>query len=155
LGVPYEDLIAEVETNKGRFKIKFYHDTAPKHVENFIKLTRDGFYDGLIFHRYVPGFVIQGGDPEGTGQGGPGYTIEAEISNKYKHVKGAVAAARRGDDVNPERHSSGSQWYVCLEAAPHLDGSYTVWGQVTTGMDVVLGLRQGDVMEKITIREKQ
>jgi len=154
-GLSYDMLIAEIQTNKGTFKIKFYHDTAPKHVENFIKLVRKGFFNGLKFHRYVAGFVIQGGDPEGTGQGGPGYTIPAEISNKHLHTKGAVAAARTGDEVNPKRESSGSQFYVCLAPQPNLDGKYTVWGDVTTGMDVVMNLRQGDKIVKITIREKQ
>jgi peptidyl-prolyl cis-trans isomerase B (cyclophilin B) len=152
---PWEDLIGVIETNKGTIKIKFYHDTAPRHVENFVELVRDGFYDGLIFHRYEAGFVIQGGDPTGTGQGGPGYQIPAEISDKYGHIKGAVAAARQSDNVNPERKSSGSQYYICLDAAPHLDGAYTVWGQVIEGMDIALKLRQNDVMEKITIREKK
>ena len=155
--LPYENLIAEIQTSKGTFKIKFWHDTAPKHVENFMKLVRKGFYDGLIFHRYEAGFVIQGGDPQGTGQGGPGYTIPAEISDKHMHVKGAVAAARTGDQVNPKRESSGSQFYVVLDAASgaHLDGAYTVWGQVVSGMDVVMQLRKGDKIRKITIREKQ
>jgi cyclophilin family peptidyl-prolyl cis-trans isomerase len=153
-GSAWEDLIAVIETNKGTIKIKFYHDAAPRHVENFVWLCRDGFYDGLKFHRYVPGFVIQGGDPEGTGQGGPGYQVPAEFSDK-KHVKSAVASARKGDQVNPQKKSSGSQYYICLEDTPHLDGGYTVWGKVIEGMDVVLDLREGDVMAKITIREKK
>lgn len=154
-GLSYDKLVAEIETSKGTFKIKFYHDTAPKHVENFIKLVRKGFFNGLTFHRYVAGFVIQGGDPKGDGSGGPGYTVPAEISTKHLHTKGAVAAARAGDEVNPKRESSGSQFYVCLADQPNLDGKYTVWGDVTTGMDVVMNLRQGDKIVKITIREKQ
>ncbi|MCI0481521.1 MAG: peptidylprolyl isomerase, partial [Candidatus Dadabacteria bacterium] len=149
--MPYEDLKALVKTNKGEFTMKFFHDTAPKHVENFIKLTRDGFYDGLTWHRYVQGFVIQGGDPEGSGSGGPGYTIPAEISPKHNHVKGAVGMARTGDDVNPERASSGSQFYICLAGAPHLNGGYTVWAEVVAGMENVLLLREKDTIESIEI----
>ena len=147
----YNELMAVVQTNKGTIKMGFFHDTAPQHVENFIKLVREGFYDGLTFHRYVSGFVIQGGDPDGTGQGGPGYTIPAEISPKHNHVKGAVAMARLGDAQNPEKRSSGSQYYICLEPASHLNGGYTVWGEVIEGMEVVMELREGDIMEKIEI----
>jgi len=154
-GAPWEDLVGVIQTNKGRIKIKFFHDAAPRHVENFVYLARSGFYDGLLFHRYVAGFVIQGGDPDGTGQGGTGYTIPAEITDEYGHVKAAVASARLPDDVNPEKSSSGSQWYICLDNAPHLDGGYTVWGKVIEGMDVALELRMGDVMESVTIREKK
>jgi peptidyl-prolyl cis-trans isomerase B (cyclophilin B) len=152
--MPYEDLIAVMETNKGIFEMAFFHDTAPKHVENFIKLARDGFYDSLTFHRYEPGFVIQGGDPTGTGQGGPGYEIPAEISDSHKHVKGAVGMARLGDQENPERESSGSQFYICLGDAPPLDGAYTIWAEVIDGMDVVLELRQGDEIVKTEIKPK-
>ena len=102
-GAAWEKLVGVVETNKGRIKIKFFHDVAPRHIENFIYLARDGFYNGLMFHRYEPGFVIQGGDPSGTGQGGPGYKIPAEINSEHGHVKGAIAAARQGDNVNPEK----------------------------------------------------
>jgi cyclophilin family peptidyl-prolyl cis-trans isomerase len=127
-----------------------YHDVAPRHVENFVWLARDGFYDGLVWHRYVAGFVIQGGDPKGTGEGGPGYTVPAEFSDK-QHVLGAVAAARLGDEVNPKMESSGSQFYICLADVHQLDNKYTVFGQVVRGMDVVDKLRQTDYMEKIVI----
>jgi peptidyl-prolyl cis-trans isomerase B (cyclophilin B) len=154
-GAAWEDLICVIETNRGLIKISFFHDAAPRHVENFTWLARDGFFDGLIWHRYVPDFVIQGGDPKGTGEGGPGYRIPAEFSDN-KHLKGSVASARQGDDVNPERKSNGSQFYICLEDKPHLDeGGYTVWGKTIQGMDIVLDLRQGDLMKKITIRERQ
>lgn len=152
--LPYDELMAVVSTNKGTFTMGFFYDTAPEHVGNFVKLVRDGFYDGLTFHRYVVEFVIQGGDPDGSGQGGPGYTLPAEISTEHKHVKGAVGMARLGDDVNPEKRSSGSQYYICLDATPHLDGEYTVWAEVIDGMDVVLQLRMGDIMEKIEIKPK-
>ena len=120
-------------------------------VNNFVFLARAGFYDGLTFHRVEPGFVIQGGDPAGTGGGGPGYTVPAEI--QLPHVEGAIAMARRGDQVNPTRASSGSQFYITLAPTPFLDGAYTAFGQVTTGMDVVQSIAVGDVIERITITE--
>lgn len=145
--------LATIETDKGSIVIELYGDIAPKTVENFVKLARQGFYDGLTFHRVVPGFVIQGGDPKGDGTGGPGYTIEAEISS-LSHITGTVAMARRPDEVNPERRSSGSQFYICLAPQPHLDGQYTIFGQVVEGMDTVLRITPGDVMRRVTIREK-
>ncbi len=119
----------------GDIKIELNRKDAPKTSENFLKLAKSGFYDCLTFHRVAAGFVIQGGDPNGDGSGGPGYTIPAEI--KLTHKKGAVAAARQGDNVNPNRESSGSQFYIALEDIPMLDGQYTVFGQVVAGMDVV------------------
>lgn len=148
-GKAWADLRATIHTNKGQIVIKFYHDAAPRHVENFVFLARSEYYNGMVFHRYVPGFVIQGGDPTGTGQGGPGYKVPAEIS--LKHAEGAVAAARQGDDVNPERRSSGSQYYICLDELTQLDDQYTVWGQVTEGMDIAMELREDDVMKRIEI----
>lgn len=121
----------------GNIKIELYKKEAPKTCENFIKLTNQGFYNGLIFHRVIPGFVIQGGDPKGDGTGGPGYTVPAEISPNLKHERGAVATARTGDQVNPTKASSGSQFYICHAAAHFLDGNYTVFGKVVQGMDVV------------------
>lgn len=118
----------------GQIKIQLYAEDAPKTAENFVKLANSGFYNGLTFHRIAKGFVIQGGDPAGNGSGGPGYTIPAEI--KRKHTKGAVAMARLGDQVNPNRESSGSQFYIALDELPMLDGQYTVFGQVVSGMDV-------------------
>ncbi len=149
-GADWKDLHAVITTTKGDIEIEFYHDVAPRHVENFVWLVRDGFYDGLKWHRYVAGFVIQGGDPKGTGEGGPGYTVPAEFSDK-QHVLGAVAAARLGDEVNPKKESSGSQFYICLDDVHHLDNEYTVFGNVVRGMDVVDKLRQTDYMEKIVI----
>jgi len=142
---------AEIVTDKGTIKLVLYDDIAPLHVDNFIKLAKSGFYKGLNFHRVVPKFVIQGGDPNGNGTGGPGYTIPAEISTKVKHLEGALAAARTGDEVNPKRESSGSQFYICLEPTPFLDGAYTVYGQVTEGMDVVKSIRQGDKILDVAI----
>lgn len=121
----------------GKIKIKLYTKEAPKTTENFIKLVNQGFYNGLTFHRVIPGFVIQGGDPKGDGTGGPGYTVPAEINPNLKHVRGTVATARLGDQVNPTKASSGSQFYICHAPAQHLDGNYTIFGIVVEGMDVV------------------
>ncbi|MCX7697344.1 MAG: peptidylprolyl isomerase [Bacteroidales bacterium] len=164
-----------IQTSYGEIKIKLY-DKTPKHRENFLKLAREGYYNGTLFHRVIPGFMIQGGDPESKnapegkrlGNGGPGYTIPFEYVPEFFHKRGAVAAARLPDDINPERESSGSQFYIVqgrtftdeelnkiekkigrtippnqrevyktIGGAPHLDGSYTVFGEVIAGMDVV------------------
>lgn len=127
--------LATIETNQGTFVVTLDGVSAPKTVANFIKLANDGFYNNLTFHRIVQDFVIQGGDPAGDGTGGPGYTVPAEI--KLKHTKGAIAMARTGDAVNPTKASSGSQFYIALEPLTMLDGQYTVFGYVTSGMDVV------------------
>jgi peptidylprolyl isomerase/peptidyl-prolyl cis-trans isomerase B (cyclophilin B) len=132
----------------GEIVIDFYPEDAPKTVENFVTLARKGFYDGLTFHRVEPGFVVQGGDPDGTGTGGPGYTIKAEF-NKRKHVRGTMAMARTQD---PD--SAGSQFYICFKPAPFLDGQYTVFGIVTKGMDVVDRIKVGDKMKTVKIVEK-
>ena len=118
-------------------KAELYPETAPKTVENFIKLVKEGFYDGLIFHRVIPGFMIQGGCPEGTGMGGPGYSIFGEFEqngfpNPVKHTRGVLSMARAMD---PD--SAGSQFFIMHEAAPHLDGSYAAFGKVVDGMEVV------------------
>ena len=120
-----------LHTNKGAIAVELFDADAPKTVENFLKLSRDGFYDGVIFHRIIKDFMIQGGDPEGTGTGGPGYTFEDEI-NEHKIVRGALAMANAGPNTN------GSQFFVVTtDAAPWLDGKHTVFGQVTEGMDTV------------------
>jgi peptidyl-prolyl cis-trans isomerase B (cyclophilin B) len=144
--------VATIETEKGDIVMELYPQDAPQTVNNFVFLAREGFYDGLTFHRVEPGFVIQGGDPQGDGTGGPGYTLPAEI--KRSHTEGAVATARQGDEVNPERESSGSQFYITLAPQPGLDDQYTVFGQVTEGMDVVQSIAKGDVMKSVTIEEK-
>lgn len=123
------------DTNLGSFQVTLDGKAAPETVANFIKLVNSGFYNNLTFHRIVAGFMIQGGDPSGDGTGGPGYTIPAEI--KLKHTIGAIAMARMGDQVNPTKASSGSQFYITLAPQPSLDGQYTVFGYVTSGMDVV------------------
>ncbi len=131
-----EDLYFNIEVkDHGSIKVKFHTKDAPLNVTNVANLAIKGFYNGLIFHRIVTGFVVQGGDPKGDGTGGPGYTVEAEI--KHKHLKGSIAMARTGDQVNPKRRSSGSQFYLCLEALTQLDGAYTVIGDLVEGMDVL------------------
>ncbi|MCL4142534.1 UNVERIFIED_CONTAM: hypothetical protein GTU68_054452 [Idotea baltica] len=122
----------------GDMLIWLYFQT-PLHQTNFLKLAKEGFYDGLIFHRVIDGFVIQGGDPDGNGTGGPGYTTDAEIFEELKHDYGAVAAARLGDNVNPDKESSGSQFYIVENAGGtnFLDNEYTVFGHVVDGMSVV------------------
>ena len=122
---------ATLHTNHGEIGLELFDDDAPKTVDNFTKLAREGFYDGVIFHRVIPDFMIQGGDPTGTGRGGPGYTFEDEF-NQHKVVRGALAMANAGPNTN------GSQFFiVTTEAASWLDGKHTVFGQVTSGMDVV------------------
>ncbi len=128
--------LVRLKTDFGDILVELRPDKAPKTVENFLKLTQEGFYDSLTFHRIIKGFMIQGGDPTGDGTGGPGYTIPAEITD-LKHVRGALATARLGDQVNPEKASSGSQFFICHQAAPHLDGGYTVFGAVKEGIEVV------------------
>ncbi len=144
--------IATIHTDKGQIVMELDALYAPQHVNNFVFLTKEGFFDGLTFHRYEPGFVIQGGDPLGAGSGGPGYRIPPEIG--LLHEKGAVAMARQGDAVNPQRKSSGSQFYITLEATANLDGDYSVFGKVVEGFDVVQQLRSGDVMTKVVVEEK-
>jgi cyclophilin family peptidyl-prolyl cis-trans isomerase len=143
---------ATISTAKGDIVVQLYPEVAPLTVDNFVELSREGFYDGLTFHRVEPGFVIQGGDPNGDGSGGPGYTVPAEIG--LTHTKGAIAMARTSDAVNPDRASSGSQFYIALEALPQLDGAYTVFGQVVEGMDVVESIAIDDTIESITIAEE-
>lgn len=143
---------AVIETEKGAIRVKLFAKEAPLSVTNFIQLAKGGFYEGLTFHRVEPGFVIQGGDPDGNGSGGPGYTVPAEIG--LPHLKGALAWARTGDQVNPERRSSGSQFYITLEATPFLDSGYTVFGQTIDGMNVVEQIRKGDKIKSIVIEEK-
>ncbi|MGB9561255.1 MAG: peptidylprolyl isomerase [bacterium] len=130
--------VVVLETTMGTFEIELFPNVAPKTVKNFLDLTNKGFYNGLTFHRVIKGFVIQGGDPKGDGTGGPGYTIPAEFSN-LKHETGTVAMARRPNDIN----SAGSQFYICLAPQPALDGQYTIFGKVVSGLDVVM--RIGDV----------
>jgi cyclophilin family peptidyl-prolyl cis-trans isomerase len=124
-------LLAVIETNHGTIKFKFFPKEAPGHCRNFIKLAQRGFYNNLIFHRVIKGFMIQGGDPRGDGTGGPGWRVNAEFS-KLPHLKGTVSMAR-SQDIN----SAGSQFFICLDRQDFLDGKYTVFGQVVLGQNVV------------------
>jgi peptidyl-prolyl cis-trans isomerase B (cyclophilin B) len=129
---------ATLQTNHGAIDIELFDEDAPKTVENFKKLAQDGFYDGVIFHRVITDFMIQGGDPTGTGSGGPGYQFEDEF-NDHKVEKGALAMANAGPNTN------GSQFFiVTADACPWLDGKHTVFGRVTSGMDVVSAIEQVD-----------
>jgi len=127
--------------------LEFFPDDAPKTVENFVTLAKKGFYDGLTFHRVVPDFVVQGGCPKGNGTGGPGYTVPAEF-NKQKHLRGSLAMAR---SQHPD--SAGSQFYITYGPTPHLDNNYTVFGRVTSGMEHVDRIKQGDRMKTVVINE--
>ncbi len=139
---------AVIELEKGgEIRMEFYPEDAPKTVENFVALATKGFYNGLTFHRVVPNFIVQGGCPKGNGTGGPGYQIKAEF-NKQKHLRGAVAMAR---SQHPD--SAGSQFYICYGSTPHLDGNYTVFGRVVSGIEHVDRIKQGDRMKSVTIVE--
>jgi len=141
-----EEPVYDIVTTMGTIKVKLYKKT-PKHRDNFVKLAESHFYDSLLFHRVINGFMIQGGDPntkdtskvELYGQGGPGYTVPAEFVPEYYHKKGALAAARMGDRANPKKASSGSQFYLVQDdmACLHLDGEYTVYGETISGIDVI------------------
>ena len=151
--------------NCGVMKGELYPDIAPKTVENFIKLVEEGFYDGLIFHRVIPGFMIQGGCPDGTGMGGPGYTIEGEFTangfkNDLKHERGVLSMARAMDP-----NSAGSQFFIMVKNSPHLDGQYAAFGKITEGMEVADEIVKQDrnradrpdvpqVMKKVSIIEE-
>ncbi len=143
--------IAEIHTQKGVMKVKFYEEDAPKTVANFTKLAKSGFYDGLTFHRVIPEFVIQGGCPQGTGAGGPGYTIKCELNgNNQHHDKGVLSMAHAGRDTG------GSQFFIChnRKNTQHLDRNHTCFGKVYEGLDVIDQIRGGDVIEKIEIKEE-
>lgn len=142
---------AEIHTNKGILKINFFEEDAPNTVKNFVDLSEKGFYDGLTFHRVIPDFVIQGGCPDGTGAGGPGYTIDCELDgdNQY-HDKGVMSMAHAG------RNTGGSQFFIChnRQNTQHLDRNHTVFGKVYEGLEMIDHIRQGDVMEKVVIIEE-
>ena len=141
---------AEIHTAKGVMKIEFYEKDAPNTVANFVKLAQQGFYNGLTFHRVIPDFVIQGGCPNGTGAGGPGYQIDCELTgeNQY-HDRGVLSMAHAG------RNTGGSQFFVCHSRSntAHLDRNHTCFGKVVEGLDVIDAIRAGDVMEKVVINE--
>ncbi|HSJ66152.1 MAG TPA: peptidylprolyl isomerase [Anditalea sp.] len=140
----------EIHTAKGVMKVSFYDEDAPKTVENFVKLSKEGFYDGLNFHRVIPNFVIQGGCPNGTGSGGPGYHIDCELKgeNQY-HERGVLSMAHAG------RNTGGSQFFIChsRDNTSHLDRNHTCFGKVTEGLEVIDQIKAGDKIEKIIINE--
>lgn len=135
--------------NGSKINLEFFAEHAPNTVANFEKLANEGFYNGLTFHRIVPGFVAQGGCPRGNGTGGPGYTIKCETAgNPNKHVRGVIAMAHAGKDTG------GSQFYITYDAFPHLDGVHTVFGKVTEGMEHVDALKQGSKMSEVKVWEE-
>ena len=141
--------VATIETNKGTIKVQLHDDKTPKTVANFEKLTTDGFYDGLTFHRVIPDFMVQAGCPQGTGTGGPGYTFDDEFHDDLRHDgPGVLSMANAGPGTN------GSQFFITHVETSWLDGKHSVFGRVLEGQDVVDAIEQGDVMEKITISDE-
>ncbi|HMM25350.1 MAG TPA: peptidylprolyl isomerase [Pseudoxanthomonas mexicana] len=138
-------LTATFDTSRGPIKIELYPDKAPLTVANFVNLAKRGFYDGLNFHRVIADFMIQGGCPEGSGRGGPGYRFEDETTNGVRHERGVLSMANAGPNTN------GSQFFITHVPTPWLDGKHTVFGKVTEGLDVVDAVRQGDLITKVTI----
>ena len=139
---------ATIATPRGAVVIDLEAAHAPKTVNNFVSLARDGFYDGLVFHRVIPNFMVQGGDPTGTGMGGPGYKFEDETrGNPLTHERGVISMANSGPNTN------GSQFFITHGPQPHLNGKHTVFGRVTSGIEVVDAIRQGDTMDSVTVEE--
>jgi peptidyl-prolyl cis-trans isomerase B (cyclophilin B) len=146
---PKKNYHASIATDRGTIDIQLHPEYAPKTVNNFVFLAREGFYDGLVFHRVISNFMIQGGDPTGSGRGGPGYRFEDEVNgNPLKHETGSLSMANAGPDTN------GSQFFITHSPQPHLNGKHTVYGKVTSGQDVVNAIRQGDKINSVTIAEK-
>ena len=145
---PDSDYRATISTSKGDIVLDLEAKHAPKTVNNFVTLAKDGFYDGLTFHRVIPNFMIQGGDPQGTGTGGPGYKFEDETQgNPLTHETGVISMANAGPNTN------GSQFFITHSPQPHLNGRHTVFGKVTEGQDVVDKIQKGDTMDSVTISE--
>src|SRR6478736_5930930 len=139
---------ATIKTKHGDIRLKLYADKVPKTVANFEKLAKDGFYDGLVFHRVIPDFMIQTGCPQGTGTGGPGYKFADEFHPTLKHSgPGVLSMANAGPNTN------GSQFFITHVATPHLNGKHSVFGQVTEGQDVVNAIKQGDIMKTVTVSD--
>ena len=139
---------ATIETNKGIIELELYPQHAPKTVNNFVFLSREGFYDGISFHRVISDFMIQGGDPTGTGRGGPGYSFKDEVEgNPLTHERGAISMANAGPNTN------GSQFFITHSQQPHLNGKHTVFGKVVKGQEVVNAIQQGDRIERVEVRE--
>ena len=145
---PKKAYVATIHTDRGSIEIELRPEHAPMTVNNFVFLSREGYYDGVTFHRVIDDFVIQGGDPTGSGRGGPGYQFADEVSgNPLKHETGALSMANAGPNTN------GSQFFITHSPQPHLDGKHTVFGHVISGQDVVDAIRQGDAMTSIVITE--
>ena len=137
-----------IETTRGVIEVELYPQHAPITVNNFVFLAKEGFYDGVVFHRVISNFVIQGGDPTGTGMGGPGYKFQDEVANNpLRHERGSLSMANAGPNTN------GSQFFIAHSPQPHLNGRHTVFGKVVNGLDVVDAVRQGDKMIKVTVSE--
>ncbi|MBK8046913.1 MAG: peptidylprolyl isomerase [Anaerolineales bacterium] len=147
---PKQKYTAKIETTRGTIVIALFPEYAPKTVNNFVFLAEQGFYDGVTFHRVINDFMIQGGDPTGTGRGGPGYKFEDELrGNPLKHETGVLSMANAGPNTN------GSQFFITHSPQPHLDGKHTVFGKVTEGQDVVNKIRQGDKILKVVINHEE
>jgi peptidyl-prolyl cis-trans isomerase B (cyclophilin B) len=145
---PQKEYLVEIDTEKGPIKLELYPSHAPKTVNNFVFLARQGFYDEVTFHRVIDDFVIQGGDPTGTGRGGPGYQFEDETAgNPLKHETGVISMANAGPNTN------GSQFFITLSPQPHLNGRHTVFGKVVQGQDVVESIQQGDRILAVRVEE--
>jgi peptidyl-prolyl cis-trans isomerase B (cyclophilin B) len=143
------DYQVSIDTNRGVIELELYTKYAPKTVNNFVFLTGEGFYDGITFHRVISNFMVQGGDPMGTGRGGPGYRFQDELTgNPLKHETGSLSMANSGPNTN------GSQFFITHAPQSHLDGKHTVFGKVVNGQDVVNAIRQGDKMISVTAKEK-
>jgi peptidyl-prolyl cis-trans isomerase B (cyclophilin B) len=135
-----------IETGRGTIELELFPQHAPKTVNNFVFLAQDGFYDGVTFHRVISNFMVQGGDPTGSGRGGPGYRFEDEFNgNPLRHERGVISMANSGPGTN------GSQFFITHGPQPHLDGKHTVFGKVTKGLDVVDAIEQGDAMLKVSV----
>jgi peptidyl-prolyl cis-trans isomerase B (cyclophilin B) len=145
---PAKSYGATIETNRGTIELELSPTDAPKTVNNFVFLAREGFYDGVTFHRVIRDFMIQGGAPTGTGRGGPGYSFEDEVQgNPLQHERGVISMANAGPNTN------GSQFFITHAPQPHLNGKHTVFGKVANGLDVVDAIQQGDRMERVQINE--
>jgi peptidyl-prolyl cis-trans isomerase B (cyclophilin B) len=144
---PAKTYLVTIETVRGSIELELYPQYAPKTVNNFVFLTQEGFYDGITFHRVIDNFMVQGGDPAGSGRGGPGYRFEDEFAgNTLRHDTGSISMANAGPNTN------GSQFFIAHSPQPHLDNKHTVFGKVVAGQDVVNAIRQGDEMTSVNVR---
>ncbi|MBL7177322.1 MAG: peptidylprolyl isomerase [Desulfobacteraceae bacterium] len=145
---PQKTYRVTIETNRGDMELELYPEYAPKTVNNFVFLAQEGFYDGVVFHRVISDFMIQGGDPTGTGRGGPGYEFEDEFGeNPLRHETGVISMANSGPNTN------GSQFFITHSPQPHLDGKHTVFGKLVKVHEILNAIQQGDRMEKVVVSE--